>query len=98
MTLMSKPEGVSSTMTKFETAKDIHLQIWKVFEFWCEKTFCQYGGSDSIQTNIQAYILKALESALNSNCTINAQLLKPIQAGFHLKSMRDFEKIITISS
>ena len=82
MTLMSKPEGVSSTMTKFETIKEIHWHMWKLFDFWCEKTLCQYGGSDSIQTNIQAYILKALESALNSNCIINAQLLKSIQVGF----------------
>ena len=32
-------EGVSSTMTKVEIAKDIHLQMWKVFDIWCGKCF-----------------------------------------------------------
>ena len=32
-------EGVSSTMTKVEIAKDIHLQKWRVFVIWCEKHF-----------------------------------------------------------
>ena len=32
-------EGVSSTMTKVKIVKDIHLQMWKVFDIWYEKRF-----------------------------------------------------------
>ena len=33
------PKGVSSTMTKVKIAKDIHFQMWKFFDIWCEKRF-----------------------------------------------------------
>ena len=32
-------EDVSSTVSKVEIAKDIYLQMWKVFDIWCEKRF-----------------------------------------------------------
>ena len=34
-----QPEGVSSTMMKVKKEKDIHLQMQKVLDIWCEKRF-----------------------------------------------------------
>ena len=53
--LIAISEAISSTMTKFEMAKDIHLQLWIVFDIWCGKLYAIWIGQNSIETNLQTY-------------------------------------------
>ena len=52
-------------MTKVEIAKDIHLQMWKVFDIWCEKRFAILVGQ------IQSKLIYRFETYIPTSQSLN---------------------------